>query len=198
MEHLTQRVAWHDNAWDATVCQSPADNSFCVMLDEVRKRRDDELEIELAGRSWADLDDTQLPPCSAQAAGFMNGQEWRRLIRHPYEEIKAAHATHGHLRPTSVPVPPFSFFAVPYWWMLRGNSEAVNQACGELLPADEEPPFSSAWVFGRDRQRAINDSFFGRLTPGSSLSTTELLPLARPRKSTASSAGGRSSLCTGP
>lgn len=161
LDHLTQRVAWHDQRWNGTICRAPSANSFCVMLDEVRKHRNDDVEDAMAGKPWAELDDHTLPPCIAQAAGFMSAAEWHRVVRHPYQSIEKAAATHSHLRPTPVKVDPHSFFAVPFWWMLRENGEHVDRAFGGTLPADEDPPMSSAWVFGRERQRAISDSFFG-------------------------------------
>jgi hypothetical protein len=32
VQHLTVRVAWHDRAWDGTVCDHPSENGFCLAL----------------------------------------------------------------------------------------------------------------------------------------------------------------------
>ena len=50
MRHLTLRVAWHDRAWDGTVCDHPRENAFCLALDRIRLERDDATRTELAGR----------------------------------------------------------------------------------------------------------------------------------------------------
>ena len=96
----------------------------------------------------------------------MNSREWAREFDHPYRDIPKAKATHGHLKPTFVKVPPFSTFAVPFNWMLRESQERLDESLAVELPPDEPSPFPSAWVFGRARQEAICDTFFGRLTPG--------------------------------
>jgi len=77
--------------------------------------------------------------------------------------------THGHLKPTNVKVPPYATFAVPFAWMLRSEQEAIDNRLPMPLPSDEESPFSSAWVFGRARQKALLELFFGRLVPDRSL-----------------------------
>jgi hypothetical protein len=74
VRHLTLRVAWHDRAWDGTVCERPSENAFCLCLDRIRERRDDTYEQTVAGRHWADLNGG-LPPCRDEAAAFMSGRE---------------------------------------------------------------------------------------------------------------------------
>ena len=66
-------------------------------------------------------------------------------------------------------MPAYSTLATPFWWMLQQNQEHVDARSAEPLPPDDEAPFRSAWVFGRARQEAIGELFFGRLTAGSSL-----------------------------
>ena len=99
----------------------------------------------------------------------MNSTEWTRRFKHPYAGIKKATETHGHLRPTSVKVPSFATFAVPFAWMLRSEQEAIDEQLPTPLPPDEESPFNSPWVFGRARQEAILKLFSSRLSPERSL-----------------------------
>ena len=56
MQHLTVRVAWHDSAWNGTVCQNPSGNPYCLDLDRIRAERDDRYEGAIAGRDFADID----------------------------------------------------------------------------------------------------------------------------------------------
>ncbi len=168
-QHLTVRVAWHDDRWNGTVCRKPRENAFCVDLDRIRAERDDEKESRLEGRLLADLRSEDQPPCVAESGGFMSPKEWHRTLRHPYQEIPKAQATHGMLRPTTVRVPAYSTFAVPFLWMLRESQDRIDEKLPEPLPPDDDPPFPSAWVFSKARQEALCRLFFGRLTKGRSL-----------------------------
>ena len=169
MLHLTVRVAWHDRAWDGAVCDHPARNAFCLALDRVRESRNDAYEETIAGRHWADLPGDALPPCRQEAGAFMSAREWTRVISHPYQEGKKTQETHGHLRPTPVKVPQYATFAVPFAWMTRRDQDAIESRLPNRLPEDREPPFPTAWVFGRDRQEALLTNFFESLTPSRSL-----------------------------
>ncbi len=167
--HLTLRVAWHENQWNGTVCNHPSHNSFCLMLDRIREDRNDEAENLVAGMSFDGLSTNQLPACKAEGGAFMNSRPWIREFKHPYQNIPKAEETHGHLKPRLMTVPPYSTFAVPFWWMLRGNQKGLQQMFKEELPPDEEPPFPSSWVFGRARQEKINQYFFDRIKDKKSL-----------------------------
>ena len=167
--HLTLRVAWHENEWNGTVCNHPSQNSFCLMLDRIRVARDDEAENLVAGKSFSGLSTVQLPACKAEGGAFMNSHPWMREFKHPYQDIPKAQETHGHLKPRLMTVPPYSTFAVPFWWMLRDNQKGLQQMFREELPPDEEAPFRTSWVFGRARQERINQYFFDRVKDKKSL-----------------------------
>lgn len=169
MRHLTLRVAWHDRAWDGMVCNHPSQNAFCLALDRIREERDDAYEDSVHGRSWADLNSDGLPPCRAEAGAFMNPHEWTRTIEHPYQKIRKAQDTHGHLLPTPVKVPPYSTFCIPFAWMTIRSQEEIAERLPVQLPEDREAPFRTNWVFGRRRQEALLETFFDGLTEGESL-----------------------------
>lgn len=167
--HLTVRVAWHENRWDGTVCRVPSRNSFCLALDRIRESRDDSKEDQQAGKPWADLNASEQPACIAEAGGFMNPREWRRIFKHPYASLPKTRETHGYLKPTSVTVHTYSTFAVPFWWMNHDHQEQIDASLPEPLPPDEKAPFPTPWVFGRARQEALIKLFFERLEEGRSL-----------------------------
>src|SRR5688500_4263756 len=123
ISHLTTRVAWHDSRWNGTICKAPSLNSYCIALERIRQERIDALEDSLAGSLWGDRARDAQPPCIAERAGFMNDHEWMRHIEHPYRRGKSTRETHGALDPWSIAVPPYSTFAVPFWWMLRKNQD---------------------------------------------------------------------------
>jgi hypothetical protein len=169
MFHLTIRVAWHDSQWDATVCRNPTKNPYCLALERVRLGRIDAEEVRLAGKSWAELPQAKLPPCVMESAGFMNAQPWKREFVHPYQDNKNCVSSHGVLEPTTIEVPEYATFAVPYGWMLKSNQETIEKQSATMLPPDETAPFNTRWIFGRARQEALLDMMFGRLRPEESL-----------------------------
>lgn len=167
--HLTARVAWHDARWNGTVCRAPSCNSFCTALDRIREERDDAAEDALAGKRWSTLSPDELPPCKAESGAFMNDDEWMRRFVHPYAGLPKVEGTHGHLKPTLVRISPYATFVVPFAWMLRSEQNALDERLPAPLPPDEDPPFASPWVFGRERQEAILKLFSSRLTQERSL-----------------------------
>ena len=169
MRHLTIRVAWHDNQWNGAICRAPSHNYNCMAIARIRDSRQDAREDAQAGRAWGALPERELPPCMEESGGFMNAGEWTRTFQHAYQNSPNARATHGDLRTTRVRVAPYTTFAVPYGWMLAENQRRIEDESPKPLPADEQPPFPSTWVFGRARQEALAQRFFGRLTPEQSL-----------------------------
>jgi hypothetical protein len=111
MFHLSLRVAWHDNRWNGSVCQSPTSNVFCASLERIREEKNPEVEEHLSGRCFSSLTAAELPPCKAESGAFMNEAVWLRLFEHPYAGSSDAAATHGHLKPTRVSVSPYSTFS---------------------------------------------------------------------------------------
>lgn len=160
MFHLSLRVAWHDSSWNGTVCKKPSCNSFCCELDRIAAEKISTDEEIQAGKHFSILTPAQQPPCRAESVAFMSGKEWTRFVQHPYQESTKCLDTHGHLRPTSISVPSYSTFTVPFWWMLTKNQEAIDAGLPEPLPPDEPAPFPSPWVFGRARQDALVNLFF--------------------------------------
>ena len=167
MQHLTIRVAWHDNRWNGAICNAPSLNGYCLALKSIRKERNDALEDRLSGRSWQSLRRAEMPPCATESGGFMNEREWIRTFEHPFQNVLPA--THGSLRQTSVRVEPYTAFAVPFRWLLRDTQQWIDASLPEPLPPDQSPPFRTPWVFSHTRQDEICKRFFRRLTPERSL-----------------------------
>ena len=168
LSHLTIRVAWHDSQWNGSVCAQPALNSFCPALARIRENKMPD-EDKLAGRGFDTLSPAELPPCKAESAFFMSPRPWVREFDHPYRQNKKCAVTHGNMKKRLLGVPAFSAIAVPFNWMLRKNQMQIDQRLLQPLPTDPVPPFHSPWVFGRQRQEAVVDEVFGRLTEEKSL-----------------------------
>jgi len=113
MNHLTLRVAWHDNRWNGRVCGAPSQNAFCIALDRIREDRRDAQEDALSGTHFSELGPTEMPPCQQESGAFMSSLPWKRIIPHPYQRWEKTAETHGHLRPTTVTVPAYATFAIP-------------------------------------------------------------------------------------
>lgn len=168
--HLTQRVCWHDNRWNGTVCARPSANTFCAALDRIREEKRDGIENGLADKAWNQLKPNDLPPCKAECGAFMSPHEWVRILKHPYQDLEKTRETHGHLVETKKTVPPFATFAVPFWWMNTDHQKEIDQITVDPLPPDEKSPFKkSAWVFGRARQEELSKLFFDKLEENRSL-----------------------------
>jgi hypothetical protein len=163
------RVAWHDSRWNGRICSAPSKNPYCIDLDRIRAERDDAKEDALSTKEFAELKEGEFPPCQADSGAFMNEKPWWRFFNHPYQNIEAAKKTHGQLIRTPIKVPPYSTFAVPFYWMLCQNQEEIEGRLPSPLPPDEDAPFKSAWVFSRERQEALCEMFFNRITAKRSL-----------------------------
>lgn len=172
-QHLSVRVPWHDTGWDGRICAAPANNGSCLRLTRVASEQNDVLEVANAGRPWADLDDGELPPCHAERAGFMATTERRILKRHPYSEW---YETYKKFQPVWLDLPAYSADCVPFRWMLRDNADGFAETRGvdyEIRleeQVDQEAGLNGpAWIQHERNQRAMLDTFFGAIEPGSSL-----------------------------
>lgn len=168
IKHLSIRVTWHDSKWNGTMCQNPSQNSFCLNLPRIYAEKDDEVEDDLAGQHWADLEQHQLPPCKGEGGGFMSSRSYKRLFNHPYNKPNMRNIPHLALRPTNIDVPPYSSFAVPFWWMLRKNQQEIREQYPDI-PVDENPPFPSSWVYSSATQEALLNKFYGYIKENQSL-----------------------------
>lgn len=167
MQHLTIRVAWHDNRWNGRICAAPSLNGYCLALDRIRKDRDDAKEDRLAGRPWSSLKRGETPPCMAESGGFMSDNEWIRSFDPKFQN--ALPGLRGKLRHTTMRMEPYTALAVPFRWMLRESQRRIDDSLPVPLPAEETQRPPSSWVVSSARQEALGSRFFGRLTPERSL-----------------------------
>lgn len=172
-QHLSIRVPWHDTGWKGSICASPLDNASCLRLGRIASERRDEVEVAIAGSSWADLGGSELPPCAAERAGFMAETTRTVTKRHPYA---AWNEVYRRFQPTSFDLPPFSADCVPFRWMLRES--AVELADGlqlgyqaELEEAvDIEAELGhTTWVQHAENQQLLLDTFFSAIREEASL-----------------------------
>lgn len=68
LAHLTLCVAWHDNKWNGSVCQDPANNTYCsgfhsLLSERIRNRKENSLEQEVANKGLPLGEIDYMPPC---------------------------------------------------------------------------------------------------------------------------------------
>ena len=129
LHHITIRVPWHDNGWTGTICNSPCNNTSCLILPRVSEGRKDATEEKLAGQSIEVLDVDDHPPCVAEHATFMASFDVASTKNHPYQNSNSV--SHGHFAPTPFSFNQYSAAAVPFRWMLRQQVE--GDARNELV-----------------------------------------------------------------
>lgn len=172
MRHLSIRVPWHDAGWNGTVCQNPLANSACLRLANIHQKRNDEVEVKLAGKPIADLGPGDAPPCVAERGTFMSAARISRLVSHPYS---ATSKVHKHYRPTNLTLPEYSAGCVPFRWLLRENASHLAESLDLVYHDQAEDQvrqvmeFDSVWVQDVANQRRLLDAFFSSVRPGGSL-----------------------------
>ncbi|MBP7937700.1 MAG: AAA family ATPase [Phycisphaerae bacterium] len=176
MAHLSIRIPWHDNAWDGSICQHPRENTSCLILKGISKKKDDAWEESMAGKDWHELD-SRLPACAAERGSFLSASEFLRETNHPY---KGRHEIYDKFLPTPFRHPPFSAACIPFRWMLKehveGNARRKIDGLVEELSLgyspDREPDlgdFKPDWVQEYHNQRVLLDTFFSVIRPQESL-----------------------------
>lgn len=168
MKHLSIRVAWHENQWNGTICNHPSENTYCIHLPRINEDKNDGAEEAFAGKHWKELHQMQIPPCKAEGGSFMSEKPYKRVFNHPYYKPNGKDIPHNNLLPTEIDVAPYTSFAVPFWWMLKGNQEEITESYPDI-PQDEKAPFNSPWVYGREKQFKLLKTFFEPIKPGRSV-----------------------------
>jgi hypothetical protein len=172
VQHISVRVPWRDQPWDDKVCQNPLDNSSCLLHKNIGDKRIDDWEQEVAGRSFAELQDYGRLPCLSERATFMSAQGYVLAKDHPYRFNKALK---GHLEQTTVSVPPYSFEAVPFRWLSRETIDRdLWQEADDYQPerekaADRVLGFTPGWLMDGRNQSAMMNRFFEEVVAGQSL-----------------------------
>lgn len=72
-QHITLRLAWHNDGWNGRICEKPAENTYCVGCDSypgemIREQRNLDWEKQHAGKLIAELDEP--PACMYSASAF--------------------------------------------------------------------------------------------------------------------------------
>ncbi len=169
IQHLSVRLPWHDTGWTGTVCNAPSKNSWCMVLKRIRKGRDDAGEDGVAGRSWAELLESELPACLGERGAAINPKAYSIRSQHPY--AKSSASTHGHFAENHFQLPPYSVQAIPYRWTRKEDAQAIANFLALPFDLEREPKLEhkTVWVNDFENQQIMLDTFFGALQPEKSL-----------------------------
>ncbi len=174
--HLSVRVPWHDTDWTGRVCAAPGANHSCTVLKNIKENKVADVEEEDADRPWTELlENDRVPPCVFERAGFMRPKAFSIGRDHAYSGGWTR--SHTHFAETTQHMPPYSLEATPYRWVMREQVPELARTWGigydpDLeAAADEyiETRNPTDWVQDHRNQRALLDSFFSGIVPGSSL-----------------------------
>jgi len=185
IRHLSARVPWHDNKWNGTTCANVIDNSFCRILPRIDSEKNPDEETPNA-----QIADGFFPPCIDEKGTFLSPFEYIRKIPHSWAEINPLYKDY---LPAVFHYKAFSFYAVPFLWMLKSRSKLTytdkrddpsnyphKSIKAETYELDYNPELeeqidkqlgfeNNTWVQHPDNQRALLDAFFGCLRNEQSL-----------------------------
>lgn len=156
--HLSCRLAWHDRGWDAHICDAPHLNSSCIVHEHIRDSRNDEKELDSAGKKFEELDGW-FPPCSRDPCTY-SGEGYTVTHKDPLEFRK--------LPSVKEELPPFSSLPSPYRWMREEEFREVCEAENLKIRGPEKDK-EIGWVFEPDRQKELLKHFWKKIEPKKSL-----------------------------
>lgn len=125
--HLSVRIAWHDNGWNGRVCNNPSENVYCVGRysypgDVIASQRNLEWEEENSGEHAAEL--TKVLPCSYSINAFGD------------REITAENEPPGffndNTKTAKWTMPPYSISTWPYEAMYDESAKSNGRFDPEL------------------------------------------------------------------
>jgi hypothetical protein len=146
-QHMTLRLAWHNDGWNGRICEKPAENTYCVGCasypgEMIRERRDLEWERQNAGKLIAELDEP--PACMYSASTF--AEHGSKVKADPPDFFKDDTET------KEWDIPPFTACIWPYEAMY--NHDDLKDEHGRY-------DYGKRFAYAKD--------YFGQLKAGNSL-----------------------------
>lgn len=162
LRHLSIRVPWHDAGWKGTVCNAPHLNGACVKLPRIAELKEEQEELAIAGRSLDELAPERWPCCVEERAAFMAPFEMFQEKRHALAKIDH---NFYHFQPTPMRFPAYSAGVVPFFWLMKNNSEILRDTWGLDVDLAREPTFErhTNWVTDFRNQTALLSGFAATL-----------------------------------
>lgn len=113
-QHITLRLAWHNDGWNGRICEKPAENTYCVGCasypgEMIREQRDLDWEKQHAGKLIAELDEP--PACMYSASAF--AENGSKVKAEPPDFF------HGEAEIKTWDIPPYTACIWPYEAMYK-------------------------------------------------------------------------------
>ena len=164
LRHLSVRVPWHDNGWNGTVCEAPHLNGACTKITRIGRKKKDEEEMRIAGKSYRDLYRKQVPYCFQENSAFMAEFPMDFKLEHDQADWL------GFL-PAELIVPSYSLIVKPFRWLKKNSVREFNRNLRLDLDGSREeyPDFDSQWLNDADNIEKILGAFKAHLEPRNSL-----------------------------
>lgn len=151
VQHISARVAWHNNGWNGHICKNPKENTYCVGQqsypgETIAEKRDLDWEMQndVAGRSCAKLE--FIPPCIYSINAF--GKEQITAYAEPPEWFRDDSKTkYWDLPPSTICIWPYE----------------------EMYMDDVRNPEGQGQIYNYDKRLQRAKQFFGEITPDKSL-----------------------------
>jgi hypothetical protein len=163
LRHLSIRVPWHDNGWNGTICNHAKGNAACLVIRNVREKRNDDQEESDGGQSIEDLSKNRWPACMGERGTFMSPFAFDRIVKHPYVGFSEEHMVNG---PATFHHPAYCAATIPFRWMSRSDAWTLAEQAELDVDPNREPVHGwlekNAWVQNQTNQGALLDGFFQR------------------------------------
>jgi hypothetical protein len=117
-----------------------------MVLKRIRESRKDVAEDEVAGCSWSELSEAQLPACLTERGAALNGKAYSLRSRHPFADSSAQ--THGHFAENNFRLPPYSVQAIPFRWTRKDEAQVIGDDLALPFDVAREPQLTldTVWV----------------------------------------------------
>ena len=122
--HLTVRLAWHDSAWDGTICKKPVANCYCsgshsLLSDRIARDKQASVEEKARGERLDALMPDYLPPCYWSSCAFST--EPTEVVHvHPFRNYRETHRIPDNL-------PGAAVFTWPFRLSLRHSKNGLKR-----------------------------------------------------------------------
>jgi len=154
--HLSARLSWHDTGWNGRICAAPHLNASCIVQENIRDSRNDKKERSHAGQLLGDLAGW-LPPCSRDTNTY-SSESFSIWHRDPLER--------DFLKPVLEEIPPYATLPAPYRWLREEHFRDICEEEDLRIRGPENRNKAVGWVYEPDRQQALLERFWGKLSEG--------------------------------
>jgi len=172
--HLSVRLCWHDSGWNGKICKDPKKNKYCIFLDHIREKKDQEFENfevenkeENLSKSALDCRKIQIP-CGGEIGAFSKKGYDIKFV-HP---LKIKKVPGYNLDPCFEELRPYSCYPAPYRWLMVNNYDNIRKKGLELRDLVNDDKYyllkngrkkPKTWIDNVHLQEKILNGFWDKL-----------------------------------